>query len=196
MSAPGAWRCGWPRTRTASRSRPWTSPTSGAPPCGPSGRVGAAGGRIDATVDARRVEPLADLLRKFVPGRLPALVAARAPTLIPLRLRLTAEKAAVDAPARITAEGTAAASRLTGTAHAGRGAGRRQRRGIAADRGPGQRGLPRAAWPRLAAAAGLRTGPRRGRALRPLRAGRHGEGDRFGGRREPHGRRADRCRGR
>ncbi len=88
-----------------------------------SGSVGAAGGRLDATIDARRVEPLAELLRKLVPGRLPAMLAARAPTLGPLRLRIVAEKAGADAEARITAEGTAAAARLSGSAAVGGAAG-------------------------------------------------------------------------
>ncbi|MHB2167543.1 AsmA family protein [Alsobacter sp. R-9] len=79
-----------------------------------SGRVGAAGGRMEATVDARRVEPLADLLRKVVPGKAPALLAARAGSLGPLRLRLTAERAG-SGEARLTATGTAAATQVNAT---------------------------------------------------------------------------------
>jgi hypothetical protein len=77
------------------------------------GRIGPAGGRLDANIDARRVEPLAELLRKVVPGRAPALLSERAGSLSPLRLRLTMEKGAgIEAETRVDLDGTAAASRI------------------------------------------------------------------------------------
>ena len=81
------------------------------------GRVANSGGRIEANIDARKVEPLAELLRKIVPGKLPALIADRAPTLGPLRVKLIAERSSgADGQTQFTIDGTAAASRITGSA--------------------------------------------------------------------------------
>lgn len=81
------------------------------------GRVASSGGKIEANIDARRVEPLAELLRKVVPGKLPALIADRAPTLGPLRVKLIAERGSgADGQTQFTIDGTAAASRIAGSA--------------------------------------------------------------------------------
>ncbi|MFZ4533827.1 MAG: AsmA-like C-terminal region-containing protein, partial [Alsobacter sp.] len=85
-----------------------------------SGRVGPAGGRLEATVDARRVEPLAELLGKIVPGRLPGLVADRAAALGPLRLRLVAERGPGEAgETRLSLDGTSGPSRIAASARIG-----------------------------------------------------------------------------
>ena len=88
-----------------------------------SGRVGEKGGRLDATVDARRVEPLAELLKKIAPGRFPGMLSARAASLSPLKLKLSATRAAGNAgPTEISVQGSAAASRVSASATLGGGA--------------------------------------------------------------------------
>ncbi|GGH27346.1 hypothetical protein GCM10007036_35790 [Alsobacter metallidurans] len=87
-----------------------------------SGQVGEKGGRLDATVDARRVEPLAELLKKVAPGRFPGLLATRAAALSPLKLKISATRAAgVAGATEINLDGTAAGSRLAGAATLGGG---------------------------------------------------------------------------
>ena len=85
-----------------------------------SGRVGDKGGRVEAVIDARKVEPLAELLRKVAPGPLPALLVSRAAALGPLKVKLTAERGETAlSETRLVLEGTAAASRLDGLARIG-----------------------------------------------------------------------------
>lgn len=85
-----------------------------------SGHIGETGGRLEAAVDARKVEPVAELLRKLAPGKLPAMLLARAPVLGPLKLRLVAERGASAADeTRFTVAGTAAASRIEGVVSVG-----------------------------------------------------------------------------
>ncbi|WP_406854291.1 AsmA-like C-terminal region-containing protein [Alsobacter sp. KACC 23698] len=87
-----------------------------------SGQVGEKGGKLEAVVDARRVEPLAELLRKVAPGRFPGLLASRAAALSPLKLKLTAFRSAgATGPTTVSVDGLAAGSRLSGSALLGGG---------------------------------------------------------------------------
>jgi hypothetical protein len=85
-----------------------------------SGRVGPDGGRMDASVDAKRVEPLADILARIIPGRFPDLVAARAASLGPLKLKLSAERGKGNfSETLLSAQGTAAGTKIEATARIG-----------------------------------------------------------------------------
>jgi uncharacterized protein involved in outer membrane biogenesis len=79
-----------------------------------SGRLDSAGGRLDATIDARRVEPLAEMLQRLAPDLVPALVADRAPALGPLKLRLGFERPSAGAGTQLSFTGTAGATRISG----------------------------------------------------------------------------------
>jgi hypothetical protein len=78
------------------------------------GRLAAEGGRITAELDARRPEPLADLLERVAPGAVASFLSARAQDLGPLKLALSAERAAgASAPVLFTLTGTAGGTSIS-----------------------------------------------------------------------------------
>ena len=79
------------------------------------GRLTAAGDRITVAVDSSDVVPLAALASKFVPGAAARLLAARARALSPLKVSVTATRAAdAERTIGLVYEGTAAATRIKG----------------------------------------------------------------------------------
>ncbi len=78
------------------------------------GRLAPEGGRITADLDARRPGPLAELVERLAPGPVASFLSARAEDLGPLKLSLTAERAAGDAaPVVFTLSGTASGTAVS-----------------------------------------------------------------------------------
>ncbi len=80
-----------------------------------SGRLTAAGDRVEALIDARDVGPIAVLLRKIAPGPASTLLAERAKLLGPANFKVTAERRADKARTiALAVEGNAATTSLSG----------------------------------------------------------------------------------
>jgi AsmA family/AsmA-like C-terminal region len=84
-----------------------------------SGRLTAAGDRVEATVDAKDAAPIAVLFRKVFPGTFSTVLADRAGVLSPLALKITAERSSDPArPIVFAVNGTASTTNVTGSGKA------------------------------------------------------------------------------
>jgi AsmA family len=80
-----------------------------------SGRLTAAGDRVEAVIDARDVGPIAVLVRKIVPGPFANALSERAQRLGPAKLTVVAERGADKARTiQVNFDGTAATTNLSG----------------------------------------------------------------------------------
>jgi uncharacterized protein involved in outer membrane biogenesis len=81
-----------------------------------SGQLGPQGGRLAASVKARRAEPVAELLRRVIANPLTEQLSRRAADLGPLTLDLVAERQGeASAPVTVTLSGDAAGTKLDGS---------------------------------------------------------------------------------
>ena len=81
-----------------------------------SGRLTAAGERVDALVDAPDMAPLTLLFGKLFPGRVAGLLSDRAKIISPARATITAERTSDSARTiRLSFDGTAASTAITGS---------------------------------------------------------------------------------